>query len=313
MFKLFFLIALILYTNLAQAARCLTVDEVSPGFFIHYGKPGTIFQDGDIANTGFIIGQRAVAVIDTGDSPSAGAALFCAIRQYTDLPISHVINTHVHPDHVLGNSAFKASATQFVGHHHLPRAIALLGATYLERFNASAQVKSGAISAINKTALMSPDRQVEIDHLLEIDLGGRQLQVMAMPQAHTDNDLIVFDPSSQTLWLGDLLFVEHIPVLGGSGSVNGWLDVLDDITQRNDVKRWIPGHGTAVSVDSDALQQQYHYLEETRAAVRHWLAEDKPLRGALETIGQETAYDWPMAETYHPRNISYMYSELEWE
>ena len=248
-------LALALLTAAPASAAPLEVVEVAPSLYVHAGRQEdfTPLNLGGLANLGFVIGERSVAVIDTGGSRRQGAELLAAIRAKTGLPISHVVNTHVHPDHLLGNIAFSDTGAAVVGHAKLPQRLAEAGPFYL------ASLRRLIGPAFAGTELV-PATQTVTD-TATIDLGGRTLELRAWPTAHTNTDLTVLDTATGTLFAGDLVFLERLPVV--DGSLLGWLGTLDEL-ERLPAQRVVPGHGPASAPWPEALAPERRYLEQLR-------------------------------------------------
>ncbi len=288
----------------AARAAALTVTEIAPGVYLHQGEPEQS-QDApleDVANIGFVVGARSVAVIDTGGSHRVGAALREAVRAVTDKPVGHVILTHVHNDHVLGAAAFAPDRPQVIGHARLPGALVQRGQFYLDGLRRALGEQAAG------TRVVAPTRTVA--DVLELDLGGRVLVLRAHRTAHTDNDLSVYDRQTRTLWLSDLLFRGRVPAL--DGSVLGWLEVMDALA-RVPAARVVPGHGPPATDWPAALAPQRRYLQGMVDEVRAALRARVPLRRAVERVGLGERRHWLLFDWYHRRNVTAAFVELEWE
>jgi len=151
-----------------EAPAPFAVVEVAPGVFVHQAPYALALPRnlGFVGNAGFIIGADAVAVVDTGGSFKAGQQLKAAIAARTDKPVRYVINTHMHPDHVLGDAAFVAPGVTFIGHRNLPEALAARADSYVEATRRLVGDEGAA-----GTRVVLPDETVTAPRTL--DLGGR--------------------------------------------------------------------------------------------------------------------------------------------
>ena len=282
----------------------LPVEQIAPGNFVHYGSlddrsPANL---GDQANVGFIVGERCVAVIDTGGSLAVGRMLAAAVRTVTDKPVCYVVITHFHPDHFFGAAAFEGSDIQVVAHEGHGRAARLLSRPYINALRRD-------LGALADGSVVVP-ASISVSDETRLDLGGRVLRIQAWPVAHTNTDITVLDEATGTLWLGDLLFIDHTPVV--DGSVSGFLEVMRALRQIP-AARYVAGHGRPALPWPEALERQRGYLEavvrDTRAALKARMS----LEEATETVGWTQAEGWVNFDLYHPRNVSAAYTELEWE
>lgn len=285
------------------AASPLPMREVAPGVFV-YAAPYALAGRGNagaIANVGFVIGRDAVAVIDTGGSLAAGRRLLASLRQRTALPVRYVVNTHVHPDHVLGNAAFAGEGATFVGHRALPEALAARAESYL-RANADLVGPDFAGTRIVPPTLLVSTR-------LDLDLGGRVLRLEAWPTAHTNSDLTVRDGETDTWFLGDLLFVGHVPAL--DGRLSGWIAVLRRLSD-SPAARVVPGHGPAAVPWPTAAASIDRYLTALQDQVRAMVRDGAPIAEAGRAA-RDQAGEWALFDDFNARNATTAYHELEWE
>jgi len=201
---------------------------------------------GNIVNTGFIVTDSGVVVIDSGPSRRYGEAMREAIARVTDRPIIKVLLTHHHPDHVLGNQAFA----------DVPIA-ALAGTTELlrEQGNAMAENMYRLVGDwMRGTEVVLPTESVTTGTL---EVGGRTLRLLAL-RGHTGADLAILDERSGVLFAGDILFFQRALTTPNSPGLDVWLDDLTTL-EALPWKRLVAGHGP-VADDAEPFRQMRDYL-----------------------------------------------------
>ena len=305
--KNFILIVLLILSHFVIASGVennFNITQVAQGNYLHKGVHVSIddINHDDIANIGFIVGDKCIAVIDTGGSVDIGLQLFEKIKSISDKPICYVINTHVHFDHMLGNKAFTSENPEFVGHQRLAAEVERNREFFLEQFKNDLGPNPVPSTIVGPSILIDKSRQ--------LDLGDRILTLIPFPVSHSHSDLIIIDNKTNTLWAGDLIFRERIPSL--TGSLIGWVKVMEDLAQLG-VKLVIPGHGNVAESMSIAIKLQREYLQRLLDETRQAIEDGEFVNEAAEHIDKDNQSNWLLHEFQHPTNVSRAFTELEWE
>ena len=218
----------------------------------------SIKNGGNIVNTAFIVTDDSVVLIDTGPSLRYGKQVREAISKITPKPISHVLNTHHHPDHFFGNQAF--SDTAILARADTGKLIAQNGNAFSD--NMYRMVGDW----MRSTEVVLPNQPLEGDSLT---VGGHKFRLMNF-SGHSGADLVIFDESTGVLFASDMIFYQRALTTPHSPGLQIWIDELKKISQMN-YKIMVPGHGPVIS-DNRAIDQMVGYLT--------WL--DKTLQRSAE-------------------------------
>ncbi|MES2186515.1 MAG: MBL fold metallo-hydrolase [Pseudomonadota bacterium] len=266
------------------AAPAMQPQQVAPGAWYVQGVPALGSKDNQnfISNAGFVVTPHAVVVIDALGSPPLAQRLVEEIRKITPKPITHLLLTHYHADHVYGAQVFKALGAQIIaeekGREYLNSDTARL------RLEASRQDLAPWVDA--DTHLVPADRWIAGRTLLEID--GTRVELLPVGPAHTPEDIAVYFPQQGVLYAGDVVFRNRIPYVGQADSRH-WIEALDQLIGLH-ARVIVPGHGPASTNPQADLELTRDYLVYLRAVMQKAARELTPFDDAY------AATDWSRFE-----------------
>jgi len=217
------------------------------------GLPGIATDnEGFISNAGVVITNNSVIIFDSLGTPSLAQKLVEEIRKITDKPITKVIVSHYHADHIYGLQVFKDLGAMI---------IAPAGADeYLSSETSRERLEERRFSLkpwINKqTRLIKPDRYLEKGE--SFTEGGVKFTLSAVGAAHSDGDLTLYVDTDQVLFSGDIIFEGRVAYLGDADTRH-WLKTLERM-ETGKLKALIPGHGQVAADPNQAISQTRRYL-----------------------------------------------------
>jgi glyoxylase-like metal-dependent hydrolase (beta-lactamase superfamily II) len=245
------------------AARTVAAQQVSPSAWFVQGDAalGSPANRNFISNSGFVVTPAGVVVIDALGSPQLARDLLQVIAKITPQPVTHVIVTHYHADHIYGLQEFRKQGARIVAHR--------AALEYIHSDTAQSRLKASRTELApwidERTELVVPDQW--IDGTTALDVGGQRIVVRPVGPAHTPEDVVVHLPSERVLFAGDLVFRGRIPFVGQADS-RQWIAALDTLLEMQ-AEVVVPGHGamsTTARADLQLTRDYLTYLREKMGA-----------------------------------------------
>lgn len=290
----------ILSAVLALSTAAVRAEEIHPGYawqdlgnglYVHTRvDPLAGPVDG---NSTVIVNDQDVIVVDTHIDPAAARAVIGKIRQITDKPVTHVVNTHWHDDHTNGNHAYRQAFpdAKIIAHRATLAALREEWQAMEDERRATYErlADRDLLAAADAIQVEDPQRAIGVrvfagyraalepelptmelvypDLLLEdrmvFQRGPRTIEVSWLGRGNTEGDVVVWLPEERVLVTGDML-VAPIPFAFDS-PMRDWIETLGKLAEFG-AETLVPGHGP-VQTDSRHLERVARLLEATVATV----------------------------------------------
>jgi len=273
-----------------------TLHELGQGVWAAVTVPGSHAG----GNSGFVVGDDGVLVIDSFQVPEAATALLAAIREKTSLPVRYVVNTHYHLDHVAGNSVY-----------------AQAGALVMAQDNVRSWERSENLKFFGDKITAEQKQMVQSLVLpsltykdgVTLHLGARTVEVRVLP-GHTGGDSAVIVPDADVVFTGDLFWDHTLPNLIDADTVQQIAS--DDAFLKDYPKaRFVPGHGeVGAAKDVQAFRDYLSELRREVAAARDAGRSGQALTDAVLPELKQRYGAWGYFDYFAVHNIEQTGAEL---
>lgn len=256
-------------------------------------------NQGYMVNSVLLVGDTGAIVVDTGFTDEIGALLARTVAGITDKPVTHVINTHHHGDHSLGNAAFPQA--RFVSSEDCRMLLEKTGPEWI------ALIEGILGRKLPNTRLVPATQTYARDSKTEITLNGLRLVLWVPKAAHTQGDLMIWLPDEGVLLSGDVIVNQTLPNFRDA-HLKEWINTLAEV-QTLPIRAIVPGHGPVMTkADAAAMHARMSQLYAgIEAGVKAGLT-DSEVRQKLDLSAWKTLkhFDEQMGG-----NINKAYLEIE--
>jgi len=279
----------------------ITFTELAEGVYAYTAE-------GD-PNSGVVIGDDSVMVMDAQATPVQAQSLINCIRGVTDKPIKHVVLSHYHAVRVMGASAY--GAQEIISSQGTYELIVERGA---QDFKSEVQRFPRLFDSVESVpGLTWPTMTFERD--LTLRLGKREVQLKHIGRGHTKGDTIAWLPDEKICFAGDLVEYGATPYTGDA-YLSDWPATLAALREFG-AQKLIPGRGDALETPQDvtrAIDGTQAFLTALYESARQGVAEKKDLKEVYtETFAKlsEKFGDWVIFEHCMPFDVTRAFDEAQ--
>ncbi len=254
-------------------------------------------------NIGFVVGQRATLVIDTGLGPRNGAIVAKAAEKLAPSHTLYLTTTHFHPEHAAGEAGFPPG-TILIRPSIQQKELEDDHNAMLDRFS--------GMSAQNKALLQGVhfrNPNILFDKEITLDLGGVTARLFWLGAAHTLGDELIDVEPDRTLLAGDIVMNKTLPNLPSANSnLKNWINILGQLRSLNPL-HIVPDHGALG--DGSLIEQEYSLLShlQSRALELKQQGTSAQDAGLILLAEFKTKYsDWPNLNGI-PNLVNHIYAE----
>ncbi|NOX74672.1 MAG: MBL fold metallo-hydrolase [Alphaproteobacteria bacterium] len=275
--------------------------------FLEVGEGLYAFTAEGDPNSGVIIGDDSVMIIEAQATPRLANKVIQKVREVTDKPISHVVLTHYHAVRVLGASAF--GADQIIMGEAARAMVVERGQedwdSEFQRFPRLFEGHESIPGLTYPTTTFSED--------MTVYLGKRQINLMHLGRAHTAGDIVIHVPDQNVMFTGDIVEYKSACYCG-DGHYNEWGGTLDNIAAF-DVDAIAPGRGDALvgkEMVAAAIENTRDFVDTTYKAAARVAARGGSLKEAWDAVRQACDPkfgDYAIYEHCLPFNVARAYDE----
>lgn len=281
--------------------------KVAPNTWVIHGPLGdpSVENQGFMNNPAFVVTRDGVVVIDPGSSVQAGLMVLRQIRKLTGKPVTHVINTHVHGDHWLGNQALHDAfpQAQIIAHPEMiRRALEGAGDDWVRRMDQlTAGFTRGTVARI-PTVAVTENQQIKA--------GGITFRILAPEKAHSNTDIMIEVVEEKVLFLGDNVLNGRFGRMD-DGTYRGSIAACDRAAAVTAATVFVPGHGATGG--REIVRSYRDYLATLFATVKQEYDAGRQDFEMKDTVKKKVAAwaGWEGFDAHFGHQISVAVLELE--